>query len=154
MKTIRLFGIALLTVLLIVSFSSCSKSDDDSSDDNTTASIEGTWYLKTETWYGWKNGQPDMSNKKFTESYGDYANERVWVIKKSGSNYIVIESRVGGEGKERTLEPQGKNEYKKGHDKVVVKTVTSTSLVVDYYDHFYQDEYESSKEYGIYTFMR
>ena len=44
MKTIRLFGVALLTVLLSVGFSSCSKSDDDNGNGGgggTSASIEG-----------------------------------------------------------------------------------------------------------------
>ena len=154
MKKVKLFGVALMAVLLSVSLSSCSKSDDDNGGGSSSASIEGTWYLKTETWYGWKNGQPDMSDFKFTESYGDHANNRVWVIQKSGSNYILTESRKGGTGKEYTLESKGNNEYKKNNDKVVVKSVSSNSLTVDYYDHFYNDKDESAKEYGVYTFMR
>ena len=44
MKTIRLFGIALLTVLMSVAISSCSKSDDDNNGGGgSSASIEGTW---------------------------------------------------------------------------------------------------------------
>lgn len=39
MKTIRLFGIAFLTVLMSVSFSSCSKSDDDNGGE-TSASMK------------------------------------------------------------------------------------------------------------------
>ena len=53
-KTIRLFGIALLTVLMSVSFSACSSSDDDDnngSGGSSSASIEGTWYLKAEKWF-------------------------------------------------------------------------------------------------------
>ena len=41
MKTLRLFGIALLTVLMSVGSSSCSKSDDDNGGGETSASIEG-----------------------------------------------------------------------------------------------------------------
>ena len=52
MKTIRLFGIALLTVLMSVAISSCSKSDDDNNGGGgSSASIEGTWYLKSEKWF-------------------------------------------------------------------------------------------------------
>ena len=74
MKTLRLFGIALLTVLMSVGSSSCSKSDDDNGGGGgSSASIEGTWYLKSEKWF------TDESRTKVSSetTYGDYANERV-----------------------------------------------------------------------------
>ena len=108
MKAIRLFGVALLTVLLSVSLSSCSKSDDDNGGGSSSASIEGTWYLKAEKWYGWKNGQPDMSNETINKTHGDYDDNRIWVIKKSGSNYILTEKRPSQE-KEYTLTSVGNN---------------------------------------------
>ena len=40
MKTLKLFGVALLTVLLSVSFSACGSDGDDN---GSTASIVGTW---------------------------------------------------------------------------------------------------------------
>ena len=147
MKTIRLFGVALLTVLLSVGFSSCSKSDDDNGG-GTSASIEGKWYLKSEIWYGWKDGQPDMSYIKFSVTYGDYADERICVIKKNGESISLTEN-----GKERSISKIGNNEYQKNNDRFVVKSLTSNSLVVDYYDNYYKDS-ESQKEYGVYTFMR
>ena len=42
MKTIRLFGIALLSVLMCVSFSACGGSDDENSQPSSNALI-GTW---------------------------------------------------------------------------------------------------------------
>ena len=47
MKTIRLFGVALLTVLLSVGFSSCSKSDDDNGGSSSNPLV-GTWELSDE----------------------------------------------------------------------------------------------------------
>ena len=44
MKTLRFIGIALLTVLMSVAISSCSKSDDDNNGGGgSSVSIEGTW---------------------------------------------------------------------------------------------------------------
>jgi hypothetical protein len=149
MKTLRLWGMALIAVLVSVSFSACGDSDDE--EDNgrgLQTTIEGTWYLKAEVWYGWKNGQPDMSNMTINKSYGDYANERIWVIKKNGDGISLTE-----DGEERTITKIGNNEYKKGRDRFVIKSVTSNSLVVDYYDNYY-DEEDDYKEYGVYTFMK
>ena len=148
MKTIRLFGVALLTVLLSVGFSSCSKSDDDNGGGDTSASIEGKWYLKSEIWYGMKNGQIDMSNITINKTYGDYADNRIWVIKKSGDGISLTEN-----GTERSVTKVGNNEYRKNNDRFVVKTLTSKSLVVDYYDNYYKED-KSHLEYGVYTFMR
>ena len=153
MKRIYLTLISLVVLFTTLSISSCSKSDDDNSGGSyASSSIEGTWYLKSEKWYRWKNGQPDLSNVTSTKSYGDYANDRVWTIKKSGSNYILTQKSSGQEN-EYTLTSVGYNEYKKGNDKFAIKSVTAKSLEVGYYDNFYKDD-ESQKEYGIYTFMK
>lgn len=47
MKTFKLIGVALLTVLLSVSFSSCSKSDDDNGGSSSNPLV-GTWELSDE----------------------------------------------------------------------------------------------------------
>lgn len=144
MKTIRLFRVALLTVLISVGFSSCSKSDDDNGGGDTSASIEGKWYLKSEKWF------TDASRKTVSseKTYGDYANERIWVIQKSGDGISLTEN-----GTERSVTKIGNNDYKKNNDRFVVKSLTPNSLVVDYYDNYYKDD-ESQKEYGVYTFMK
>lgn len=152
MKTLRLFGIALLTVLMSVAISSCSKSDDDNNGGDTSASIEGKWYLKSEIWYGMKNGQIDMSNITLNETYGDYANERVWTFKKSGNDLILTEKH-SGQTSEYTLVRNGNNDYQYYDDRFVVKTLTSNSLVVDFYDNYYDDD-KSLWEYGTYSFMK
>ena len=154
MKTLRLFGIALLTVLMSVGSSSCSKSDDDNGGGGgSSASIEGTWYLKSEIWYGMKNGQIDMSNITLNETYGDYANERVWTFKKSGNDLILTQKFSDGYTNEYTLVRNGNNDYQYYDDRFVVKTLTSNSLVVDFYDNYYDDD-KSLWEYGTYSFMK
>ena len=152
MKTLRFFGVALLTVLMSVSFSACGGDDDDNGGGGISASIEGKWYLKSEKWYGWKDGQPDMSNVTMDKTYDDYADARIWVLTKEGEN-LILEQIKGYNDNKYTLEVVGNNEYKKGNDKFVVKVLTSKSLVVDYYDNYY-DQDEKHKEYGTYTFMR
>jgi hypothetical protein len=47
MKTFKLIGVALLTVLLSVGFSSCSKSDDDNGGSSSNPLV-GTWELSDE----------------------------------------------------------------------------------------------------------
>lgn len=149
MKTYRLIGMALFAVLMSVGFTACSGSDDD----DNGGDIEGTWYLKTEIWYAWKNGQPDMQTITSQKSYADYEKARVWVIKKDGENLNLVQTRKSGEPSTYTLEKKGTNEYKKGSDRVVVKSVSAKQLVVDYYDGYYSED-ENYKEYGVYTFMK
>lgn len=150
MKTLRLFGIALLTVLMSVGSSSCSKSDDDNGGGGgSSASIEGTWYLKSEKWF------TDESRTKVSSetTYGDYANERVWTFKKSGNDLILTQKFSDGDTNEYTLVRNGNNDYQKYDDRFVVKTLTSNSLVVDFYDNYYEDD-KSQWEYGTYYFMK
>ena len=149
MKTIRLFGVTLLTVLMSVAISSCSKSDDDNDGGGgSSASIEGTWYLKSEKWF------TDESRTKVSSetTYGDYANERVWTFKKSG-NDLILTLKHSGQTNEYTLVRNGNNDYQKYDDRFVVKTLTSNSLVVDFYDNYYVDD-KSQWEYGTYYFMK
>ena len=150
MKTLRFIGIALLTVLMSVAISSCSKSDDDNNGGGgSSASIEGTWYLKSEKWF------TDESRTKVSSetTYGDYANERVWTFKKSGNDLILTQKFSDGDTNEYTLVRNGNNDYQKYDDRFVVKTLTSNSLVVDFYDNYYEDD-KSQWEYGTYYFMK
>ena len=50
MKTFKLIGVAILTVLLSVGFSSCSKSDDDNGGSSSNPLV-GTWELSDEDGY-------------------------------------------------------------------------------------------------------
>ena len=141
-----------------VAISSCSKSDDDNGGGGgSSASIEGTWYLKSEKWF------TDESRTKVSSetTYGDYANEIVWTFKKSGNDLILTEEEFPDYTNdytlvrnEYTLVRNGNNDYHKGdYDRFVVKTLTSNSLVVDYYDNYYDDD-KSHWECGTYYFMK
>ena len=152
MKNIRLVGMALLALFMSVSFSACGGSDDDDNNGgggDTSSSIEGTWYLKSEKWF------TDESRTKVSSetTYGDYANERVWTFKKSGNDLILTQKFSDGYTKEYTLVRNGNNDYQKSNDRFVVKTLTSNSLVVDFYDNYYDDD-KSLWEYGTYYFMK
>ena len=150
MKNIRLVGMALLALFMSVSFSACGGSDDDDNNGGggSSASIEGTWYLKSEKWF------TDESWTKVSSetTYGDYANERVWTFKKSGNDLILTEE-FPEKTNEHTLVRNGNNDYQMYDDRFVVKTLTSNSLVVDWYDNYYVDD-KSQWEYGTYYFMK
>ena len=152
MKNIRLVGMALLALFMSVSFSACGGSDDDDNNGgggDTSASIEGTWYLKSEKWFT----DESMKTVSSETTYGDYANERVWTFKKSGNDLILTTKFSSGKTNEYTLVRNGNNDYQKHDDRFVVKTLTSNSLVVDYYDNNYDDD-KSQREYGTYSFMK
>lgn len=87
MKTLRFIGITLLTVLMSVAISSCSKSDDDNGGGDTSASIEGIWYQMIEIVYELKNGEPDFSRivLKWIPDYGD----SIWTFGKTNDGYNV-----------------------------------------------------------------
>ena len=150
MKNIRLVGMALLALFMSVSFSACGGSDDDDNNGGggSSASIEGTWYLKSEKWF------TDESRTKVSSetTYGDYANERVWTFKKSGNDLILTVENPDCTN-EYTLVRNGNNDYQEGNDRFAVKTLTSNSLVVDWYDNYYVDD-KSQWEYGTYYFMK
>ena len=141
---------ALLALFMSVSFSACGGSDDDDNNGGggSSASIEGTWYLKSEKWF------TDESWTKVSSetTYGDYANERVWTFKKSGNDLILTEE-FPEKTNEHTLVRNGNNDYQMYDDRFVVKTLTSNSLVVDWYDNYYVDD-KSQWEYGTYYFMK
>ena len=152
MKNIRLVGMALLALFMSVSFSACGGSDDDDNNGgggDTSSSIEGTWYLKSEKWFT----DESMKTVSSEKTYGDYANERVWTFKKSGNDLILTHKSSSGQTNEYTLVRNGNNDYQKSYDRFVVKTLTSNSLVVDYYDNYYDDD-KSLWEYGTYYFMK
>ena len=151
MKNIRLVGMALLALFMSVSFSACGGSDDDDNNGGggSSASIEGTWYLKSEKWFT-DESRTTVSSET---TYGDYANERVWTFKKSGNDLILTEE-FPDYTNEYTLVRNGNNDYHKGdYDRFVVKTLSSNSLVVDFYDNYYDDD-KSLWEYGTYYFMK
>ena len=117
MKTMRLFGVALLTVLISVGFSACGGSDDDVDNGgggSSSASIEGTWYMKSMKgfYYYPANGkfEPHNSNKNPDVEYDDYSDDVVMTVTKNGDNFTT---KWKGDGYSQTLvfEKMGVNEY-------------------------------------------
>ena len=156
MKTLKVLGGALLVVLMSVGLAACG--GDSESNDGAPAAIEGTWYLKAVTWYGWKNNQPDMSTIYSQRTFDDYSDTETWTLKKSGENLILTKKESGDEPSTYTLEKVGENEYRRmggssnGNDKIVFKSVTAKRMEVEYYDNFYRQT--QNKEYGYHIYMR
>ena len=150
MKTLRLFGIAFLTVLMSVGSSSCSKSDDDNGGGETSASIEGIWYMMSEFEYELKNGEPDFSKLVWSH---DYRGTNIsWTFAKTNDGYNVTMLENGIH--EYLLVKVGNNEYKMGTvDKVVILSVSSNTLELGTYENFYKSS-SSYKAYIINVFKK
>ena len=148
---------ALLAILMSVSFTACGDDDEGNNGGNngaTVASIEGTWYLKSEIWYAWQNGQPNMNVVTIQRSYADYYRGKMWNFKKNGENWILgKKSEKDDDFDYETLIKNGNNDYARGGDRLIIKSVSSNRLVVDYYDNYYDID-DDDKEFGVYTFMR
>ena len=156
MKTIRLFGIALLTVLMSVAISSCSKNDDDNNGSGgSSASIEGTWDLKRFSYYQWDyyNNSPDRS-----KGMAYTLNEpETWIISKNGDNLKVKESFFE-EGSlyeyEFILTHVKDNEYKNDEDdRFIFNNISETSMQIDVYIEYYDDT-STNKAYKIMRFEK
>ena len=149
MKTLRFIGIALLTVLMSVAISSCSKSDDDNGGGDTSASIEGIWYTMTLIEYELKNGEPDFSKLVWSHDYSDSNSSWTFAKTNDGYNVTMLENGIH----EYSLVKVGNNEYKMGTvDKVVILSVSSNSLELGIYENFYKNS--SDQAYIIYVFKK
>ena len=155
MKTLRLFGIALLTVLMSVAISSCSKSDDDNNGGGgSSASIEGTWIEKRYISYEWdySKNSPDMSTGEvYTPN-----DPETWIISKNGDNLKVKQS-FSEDGSlyeyEFILTHVKDNEYKIEDDRLIFSNITETSMQMNvYYDYY--DDTSTSKGYEIWRFEK
>ena len=155
MKTLRFIGIALLTVLMSVAISSCSKSDDDNNGGGgSSASIEGTWIEKRNIYYEWdySKNSPDMSTGEvYTPN-----DPETWIISKNGDNLKVKESFFEDGSLyeyEFILTHVKDNEYKIEDDRLIFSNITETSMQIDvYYDYY--DGTSTHKEYKIMRFEK
>ena len=158
MKTLKVLGGALLVVLMSVGLAACGGDSDNDDGGGAPGNIEGTWYLKAVTWYGWKNNQPDMSTIYSQRTFDDYSDTETWTLKKSGENLILTKKESGDEPSTYTMEKVGENEYKRtggsssGNDKIVFNFVTAKPIEDEYYDKFYLQT--QNKEYGYHIYMR
>ena len=155
MKSLRFIGIALLTVLMSVAISSCSKSDDDNNGGGgSSASIEGTWIEKRNISYEWdySKNSPDMSTGK-ARTPND---PETWIISKNGDNLKVKQSFFDSGSfheYEFILTHVKDNEYKIEDDRLIFSNITETSMQIDvYYDYY--DGTSTHKEYKIMRFEK
>ena len=155
MKTLRFIGIALLTVLMSVAISSCSKSDDDNNGgEGSSASIEGTWIEKRNISYEWdySKNSPDMS----TGVARTPNDPETWIISKNGDNLKVKQSFFDSGSfheHEFILTHVKDNEYKIEDDRLIFSNITETSMQIDvYYDYY--DGTSTHKEYKIMRFEK
>ena len=156
MKTFRLFGIALLTVLMSIAISSCSKSDDDNNGSGgSSASIEGTWNLKRFIYYQWDyyKNSPDRS-KGDTYTLNE---PETWIISKNGDNLKVKQS-FSEDGSlyeyEFILTHVKDNEYKNDEDdRFIFNNISETSMQIDVYIDYYDDT-STNKAYKIMRFEK
>lgn len=169
MNTIRLFGVALFTVLMSVGFSSCSKSDDDNSGGSSSVSIEGTWYMKSQIGYVYfPDGtiEPHNSTKEDEEdrTFPDYADDRIWELTKNGEDFTCKTTWKGRKPFTSTWIKTSTNEYKctegSSINKIVIKTLTNKQMVLEWHDNFYKKAqtrtiYNDGRIYMVeYTFLR
>lgn len=142
--------------LMPLCFFACGSDDDD--DESISASLEGVWYLKSEKWYEWIDGKADMSEDPYEKIYEDYSTNNVWVITKSDEKYSISEYR--NSSKRDTWSQIGNLEYRNhlgtGRDCVKIKSVSEKTMVVELYDGYYGEGYDTGKtsEYGILTFTK
>ena len=114
MKTLRMFGMALLAILMCVNFASCS-SDDDEEDAKTYAElIIGTWNLVDEDYSGSLTFRTDGTGTATEESWSD-----PFTWKLSGS---TISFTMDNEDGTKDVCEQ------------TIKELTETKLVLSYYE--------------------
>ena len=174
MKRLRFVGVALLTVLMSVGFSACGGDDDDVDNGGSSASIEGTWYVKSMKGYHCyiTNGEvvPHNSNKNPDEEYDD--NSKSVVVKvslKDGNIYWNADGK--GYSKHTFIfEKMGGNEYickrpkSEIYDRIVIKDVSKDRLVFEWWDNYFIDASGTVRDtfkddpphfsFGIYTLIR
>ena len=143
MKTIRFFGVALLSVLMSVGFSACSSSsDDDSNGGDTSVSIEGKWKMVSDKEYLWdkENNKPD-----FDRYNGDFVNknsDNLYSFSKKGKN-LLITSHSSGETVEWFYVSENNYYFEnskgvKTHH-VVIKELTKEQLIIYIYEGYYSE---------------
>ena len=156
MKTLRFIGIALLTVLMSVAISSCSKSDDDNNGGGcSSASIEGTWNLKRCMLYKWdySKNSPDMSTGEvYTPN-----DPETWIISKNGDNlkliFFFFQDGLLYEN-EFILTHVKDNEYKNDEDdRFIFNNISETSMQIEVYIDYYDDT-STDKGYEIWRFEK
>ena len=151
MKTLKFLGMALFAILVSVSFSACSSSDDDDNGGGeTSASFVGTWYWQSEKWYTDETMTTVFSENTYTAE----TTRKTWTFTQKGSTIYLFETSKKTNENSNTLELEktGNNEYRWGNDRIVIKSITSNKMVVDYIEDYYTQRY--TPDYGTIVLMK
>ena len=130
----------------------------------TSTTIEGTWYMKSVTWYNYyTDGTKEEKRSSDNRTYADYAEDEIWKLAKSGNNYIWTEIEKGYSPETHTWEKLGNNEFKcsldgKNH-KIVITSIENNKMVLEWTENYDGDPSTSkgSKPHysvGVHTLLR
>ena len=151
MKTFRFIGVALLTVLMSVAISSCSKSDDDNNGGGgSSASIEGTWYTTSQTWYDWDN---EKNAPDYSDSY-NITDTETYIFTKTEGGYQLRHKYIDPKWDKNKVEESvydlfinKENDFKAGNNRIVIKSVNGNSMELEWWDGYYSKN--GTNEYGV-----
>ena len=123
MKTLRMFGMALLAVLMCVNFVSCSNDDDEESAETYAELIIGTWILVDEDYSGSLTFRTDGTGTATEDSWSD---PFTWKLSDSTITFTMPNE-------------DGTNDVWD----VTIKELTDTKLVLSSYDdgEYWTDTY-------------
>lgn len=154
------YFLTLLSIMFVaatsVGFVSCGDDDEEEKSVVSSASLEGTWHLMSETWYKWKDGQINTSKEPSVYTHSN-PNDEMWTFSKTDGGFSLTVTRTG---KSDTWVQDGTNAFRnrngEGRDRAVVKSVNGNTLEVELYDGYYGegDEVEKTKEYGLFVFQK
>lgn len=155
MRTFRISGLFLMTILLVASLSSCSKSDDDDESGVNTKLIEGSWYLNLTTRYDWdyENNKPIPKPTDMEKPYGTV----IWEFIKQDDGFVWISNEKYTD--DYYLHRISGNEYyitrigsiDKLH-RIVFKSVSEHEMIVELYHTYYSELHE--KALLVYNLIR
>lgn len=153
-KNLFIWLSVFLLAVVSAGFVSCG---DDDEDVISSASLEGTWHLRTETWYKWKDGKINTSKEPSVKNHTN-PNDEVWTFSKTNGNLTLTATRKSSSTD--TWVQDGENAFRnhngEGRDRAVIKSVSESTLEVELYDGYYGEygEVGKTKEYGILIFQK
>lgn len=157
MRTLRISGLFLMTILLVASLSSCSKSDDDDESGVNTKLIEGSWYLNLSTSYDWdkENNKPIPNSMEMSKPHSTV----IWELLKQNDGFLCIIQRVSFSDKFYFHHASGNEYYTTFVDnendkcsRIIFKSVSEHEMIVEWYENYYNPN--GHKDYVVYNFIR
>lgn len=157
MRTFRISGLFLMTILLVASLSSCSKSDDDDENGVNTKLIEGSWYLNLSTSYDWdkENNKPIQSSMEMSKPHSTI----IWEFIKQDDGFLWI-THYTKYNDNCFIHHSSGNEYyttfreyeNEKCSRMVFKSVSEHEMIVEWYENYYYPNFHQG--YVVYIFIR